>query len=266
MSEFSRYLVAAGITNSQFIRITRQALFRAASGSARFSNSRLNQSAVAAMTGLTRAQVRELAQVNRTTARRKPDYLEKLINAWNTDPAFASTTCIPRRLSTGGKHSGFSKLVRKYGGDISTRSILREMIRHELATVKGKYVQLNPQVRQTRGQARLQHLSQVLSQLLKNPNVSARSAIATRSVVMEVTYPSTSPKGRVLMQKKSTEGLRAFLSELQAGGFAASLETPQKRTRKVLVTRTRVLVLTDDLEQSDFESVHRNRGATLENE
>jgi hypothetical protein len=257
MSEFARFLVAAGITNSQLARVVRQALFRAASASARFSNSRLNQSAVAAMTGLARVQVRDLARANRATVRRKPDYLEKVVNAWNSDPSFASSSYVPRRLSTSGKHATFSKLVRKYGGDVSTRSILREMVRNELVTVKGKYVQLNQQVRQTRGQTRLHQLSQGLTQLLKNPNALERSIFSTRPVVMEVAYPSSSPKGRILMQKKSAEALRAFLSELQAIGIAASLETPPKSKRIGSITRTRVLVLTDDLEQRASESMNR---------
>jgi len=258
MLEFARYLVAAGFTNPQLVRVVRQALFRAASESARFSNSRLNQSAVAAMTGLTRVQVRSLARASRATVRRKPDYLEKVIAAWNADPAFYSSNFVPRRLSISGKHAEFNKLVRKYGGDVSPRSILREMVRNELVTIQDKYVQLKRSVRPTKGQAHLQQLTKVFTQLLKNSNAITRSSPAARPVVMEVTYPSSSPKGRLLMQKKSKEALQAFLSELHAGGVTAALETPPRGKRMGLVTRTRILVMTDDLEQGGSESIHRN--------
>jgi hypothetical protein len=132
------------------------------------------------------------------------------------------------------------------------------MVRNELVTINDKYVQLKKSVRQTRGQAHLQQLTKVLTQLLKNSTAITRSRLAARPTVLEVTYPSSSPKGLLLMQKKHAEALQAFLSELHAGGVAAALETPPKGKRKGLVTRTRVLVLTDDLEQGDSKSIHRN--------
>jgi hypothetical protein len=248
MSEFARYLIAAGVTNSRFSRIARQALFRAASESARFRNSRLNQSAVAAMTGLTRVQVRQFAQADSTTINRRPDYIERIIKAWNTDPAFTTSNYVPRRLSVSGKHASFGGLVRKYGGDIPTRSILREMVRNELVAIKGQYVYLAQRVRQTKSQARLQHISLVLARLLKKSGVSSDFASPLRPLIMEVTYPSTSSKGRAVLQRKSTEGLRAFLSELQASGIAASMETPPSRRHKALVTRARIVIITDELD------------------
>jgi hypothetical protein len=253
MSEFARYLIAAGVTHSRFSRIARQALFRAASQNARFRNSRLNQSAVAAMTGLTRAQVRQLAQTDAPAVAQRPDYIERIIDGWNADPAFTTSSYIPRRLSTTGRHATFGHLVRKYGGDIPTRSILREMVRNELVTIKGKYIQLAYRARQTKSQARLQQLSQILSRLLKSSEVSSDYS-SLRPTIMEVTYPSSSSKGRTLLQRKSAEGLRAFLSKLQASGIAASLETPASRRHKTLVTRTRILVMTDELDRRDLSS------------
>jgi hypothetical protein len=248
MLEFARYLVAAGITDAQMVRVMRQALFSAASASARFSNSRLNQSAVAAMTGLTRVQVRALAKTNRAI-RQRSDYLERVVAGWTSDPDFTSPNYVPRKLSTGGKHAAFNRLVHRYGGDVPSRSILREMIRNELVTARGKYVQLNPRIRQTRAQVRLQQLTRVLSLLLKNPTSSVRSTLISRPLVMEVTYPSSSPKGRALIQRKSHDALRAFLSELHASGVAASIETPPRSTQATPVTRTRILVMTDGLDR-----------------
>jgi hypothetical protein len=251
MSEFARYLIAAGVTNSRFARISRQALFRAASENAKFRNSRLNQSAVAAMTGLTRVQVRQLAQTDPPAIDRKPDYIERIVNGWNTDPAFTTSSYLPRRLSANGRHAAFGQLIRKYGGDIPTRSILREMVRNELVTIKGKYVHLSHGLRQTKNQARLQQVSQALAHLLRNSGASSDITSPLRPMIMEVTYPSSSSKGRTLMQRKSADGLRAFLSELQASGVAASVETPPSRRHRTFVTRTRILVLTDELDQKD---------------
>ena len=248
MSEFARYLVAAGVTNSRFARISRRAFFQAASESAKFSNSRMNGSALAAMTGLTRAQVRELTQTEQPALKGRSDQIEKVVKGWNTDPSFMTSSYSPRPLAINGRDSSFGQLVKKYGSDLSARSILREMVRNRLAIVKGKYVHLSRNDRQTKSQTHLQQLSIVLAQLLRKSAESSESTLSLRSIVRETTYASPSAKGRALMQRKSADGLQAFLCELHAAGTAASIETPPSRKQKSLRTRTRIMVLTEELD------------------
>jgi hypothetical protein len=254
MSEFARYLVAAGVTSSRFARITRLAFFKAASESAKFTNSRMNRSALAAMTGLTRVQVREFAQTEIPSSKGRSDQVERVIRGWNSDAAFATPKGMPRPLTTVGKDSSFGLLVRKYGGDLPARSILREMVRNGLVTVKGKYVHLNRRDRQTKGQAHLQQLSLVLAQLLRKSASASGRTLSIRTIVRETSYTSPSPKGRALMQRKSMQGIQAFVHELQAAGTAASIETPRTKRQKSLTTRTRIMVLTEELDCKSIES------------
>src|SRR5688572_22924849 len=88
MTEFARHLVAAGIPSARFCGIARVAYFAAATEHARFSNDRLNQSAVAAMTGLTRSQVRRFAKQSSPSAPSSRDRLGVLIDGWSTDASF----------------------------------------------------------------------------------------------------------------------------------------------------------------------------------
>lgn len=247
MSQFARYLVNAGVTSSHFIRIARLAFFQAASESAKFANSRVNKSAVAAMTGLTRAQVRKLASDRKPTLKPRPDHIEKVIKGWNTDSVFTTAGHAPRRLSTNGRRAGFSQLARKYGGDIPSRSILRAMVRNGVVEIKGQYAYLNGDVRQTRSQTQLQQLSQALSQLLKKSNELSEGAVSIASAFQEIAYPSASPKGKALIRREYIDGLSAFMARLQAAGIAASIETPPTSRRKGLITRTRILVLTEEM-------------------
>lgn len=253
MCEFACLLVAAGLTSTRFFDIARLAYFRAASLDAKFRNNRTNQSAVAAMTGLTRVQVRAFAKEMGPSGPSKPDRIQNMIRGWQTDEVFATSNYSPRRLSTGSKNGSFGQLVRRYGGDVPTRSILREMTRTGLVTVRGGFVYLNQRARQTRGEAKLQHLSQVLAQLIRQSGPARDRAYSLRAMIREVTYPSASPKGRAVLQKKSGEGLRAFMSELTAAGYAASIETPPTGTRTTRVTRSRVLILTEELDPNDSE-------------
>src|SRR5262245_58118785 len=77
--EFARLLLAAGISSDQFSKLTQLAYLRAASSDARFSNDRINQSAVAAMTGLNRTQVRSLLKKERATPKNKITRIDRVV-------------------------------------------------------------------------------------------------------------------------------------------------------------------------------------------
>src|SRR5262245_40832071 len=99
MTEFARYLVAAGVSNSQFTAISRLAYFRAASHDAKFRNEKINQSALAAMTGLTRSQVRALLkQADGSVQEKSSDRIGRLLDGWTLDPAFVTASYSPRSL------------------------------------------------------------------------------------------------------------------------------------------------------------------------
>jgi hypothetical protein len=254
LTAFARYLVESGVTSSRFSRMMRIAFYRAASLDARFSNNRLNRSAVAVMTGLTRAQVRDLSKEKKTTTNTKSDRIENIIEGWATDPDFTTAGYLPKRLRFGRKGSNFNALVRKFGGDIPARSILREMVRTKCAKVEGSYVSLTSKARSTRGQSRLQHLCRSLTKLLGDSDRRHSSIYPLRVVNGEIKYPATSAKGRILMQRKSDKSIRALLEDLQAAGVAASLESPPSQGQKTWVTRTRVVLISEEIENGGVKS------------
>ncbi len=249
MSEFARYLVVSGVTASRFAGVMRVAFYRAASAEARFRNKRLNHSAVAAMTGLTRAQVRDFAKQEKLAPRTGRDRMENIIEGWTSDPAFTTSGYAPRRLTVGTRNASFNSLVRKYGGDIPARSVLREMIRNGCITLQGQYISLTMKARQTRSQARLHHLCGALSKLLSESPDRSNALYPLRILNAEVTYPATSAKGRVLMQRRSDKSLRALMAELQAAGSAASIESPPGPGQSEWTTRTRVVLISEELDR-----------------
>jgi hypothetical protein len=122
LAEFAKHLLAAGLSYSQFAALAQIAFFRAASESATFRNRRINYSAVAAMTGLTRVQVRELARDGSVTSSARRDRIAKIIEGWTTDVSFLKADSSPKSLNIGSRAGGFGDLVRKYGGDIPPRA------------------------------------------------------------------------------------------------------------------------------------------------
>lgn len=253
MVEFARFLVAAGVTNSRFSAIARRAYFLAATEDSKFRNNRLNQSAVAAMTGLTRTQVRAYANPNNLNRKTRSDRIYSLIWGWSTDPAFTTSNGHPRRLSIGSKNATFGQLARKYGGDIPSRSVIREMVRNGLATTSGGYIRLTSKARRTSSQARLQHIAQMLAKLIGQPTSHSKRNSQIRTIIREISVPSASSKGRVLLQKKAAAELSSFVSDLEAAGYAASIEAPRNGRTPSAITRYKVVVLTEELGSDDSE-------------
>ncbi len=248
MSDLAQYLVEAGVSNAQFVNISRLAFFRAASRNARFENRRINQSEVAAMTGLTRVQVRRFAKKNMPPPTSKPNPLNRVLEGWIKDPEFIGADYLPRRLPLSGNGASFALLVRKYGGDVTPRSVLRELQRLDYVTVEKRSVNLNSTARKTRGQARLQNIVAVLTGLLKDQGRLSTQKYPLRTLNCEITYPATSAKGRILMQQRLAEKLKSFAAELQAAGIAASMEAPPSRAQENSVTRTRVAILSEEID------------------
>jgi hypothetical protein len=247
MSEFARYLVAGGITSSRFTDIARIAFYRAASVDARFRNKRLNQSALAAMTGLTRVQVRGLSKQDRERKGKRLDRIERIVHGWTADPAFLTSKDSPKRLSIGNRAATFNLLVRKYGDDVPARSVLRELIRTGCVTVRERLVSLNPKIVRTVAQNRLQYLSQSLVGLLKEPAQRSDYASQIRTHSGEVLYHVASAKGRILMEKRIETSVGTLMANLKAAGEATALELPPEFTRAGLVTRTRLVLISEEL-------------------
>jgi hypothetical protein len=249
MADLALYLVEAGITTTQFANLSRLAFFTAASRDARFENKRINQSEVAAMTGLTRVQVRQFAKNQLVPRSHKRGLLARVLEGWVKDAQFIGADYRPRRLPLTGNGASFASLVRKHGGDVSPRSVLRELERQNYVTVENRLVHLNLRARQTSGQLRLQSISAALANLIKDREGRSNRKYPMRTLSCEITYPATSAKGRILMQQRLAEKLQAFVAELKSAGIAASVEAPPSQAQKNSITRTRIAILSEELDE-----------------
>src|SRR5690606_15527820 len=112
----------------------------------------------------------------KTRPRTDRDRIDRIVQGWTTDPVFLTAGYAPKRLSVGNRNATFNLLVRKYGGDVPPRSVLRELVRTDCVTVKDSFVSLNSRIRRTMAQTRLQYLSQSLVELLKESGQRSNSA------------------------------------------------------------------------------------------
>jgi hypothetical protein len=109
------------------------ACIAAASENAKIAN-RLNHSRISAATGLTRKEIRVLSGIAtvKTPKRAKQSAGQRttrVIAGWKADPAFQNDQGEPAALSMRGADATFPALVRRYGGDVTPVSVLKELQR-----------------------------------------------------------------------------------------------------------------------------------------
>ncbi|HXR93088.1 MAG TPA: DUF6502 family protein [Steroidobacteraceae bacterium] len=132
LGELALALLPRGVTPNSFFILAREAFVRAAAGNSRLKNGKVNHSKVAAITGLPRKEIRRI--LNRTTASlgldrttRMPS--ERVMQGWLTDRRFLTRKGEPKPLAIGRGSVSFQRLVKEYGGDISPRAVLQELLR-----------------------------------------------------------------------------------------------------------------------------------------
>lgn len=245
--ELAGILVAAGISYPRFDALVRLAYFQSASSKARFGNRRVNQSAVAAITGLTRVEVRQFAKQLRPDPPKTRDRVDALIEGWLTDPAFTDANGSPRSLRTRGGGNNFHSLVRTYGGDISARTLLRELQRHKVVVIREGCVSIHRSARRTREEIRIEQLTKAIAAFLAARGAEEKLTASLRTINLEVSYPAASDKGRAALNRRVAENLRLFLAGVEAAGAAASFDSPPPKSRRKNTVRTKILLVTEEV-------------------
>jgi hypothetical protein len=109
------------------------ACISAAAQNAKIGN-RLNHSRISAATGLTRKEIRMLSAIAsvQPAAKLKQSAGQRtmrVISGWKSDPAFQNDEGAPATLTVRGNEATFPALVRRYGGDVTPVSVLKELQR-----------------------------------------------------------------------------------------------------------------------------------------
>lgn len=98
------------------------------------ASGRLNYSRIAAMSGLTRKEVRhllELNETNPTVTQQSPSRqrTSRVVHGWRTDPLYLDESGAPAVLSISTGALSFHSLVKQYAGDVTPVSVLKELER-----------------------------------------------------------------------------------------------------------------------------------------
>jgi hypothetical protein len=151
-----RLFLRAGLGAGEFALASKLAFIRVAAESATIAH-RLNVSAIAASTGLTRKEVRALLALlgssgpvpRRDTSRQRT---VRVLQGWITDPAFHDRDGAPLQLSMRGGEVSFEGLVRRFAGDVTPVSVFRELQRSgSVSRAKNGMIRLRKQSTRHRG-------------------------------------------------------------------------------------------------------------------
>lgn len=125
------FCLRAGVGYKEFAEVTKRAFVAVAGEEYGIRGRPTNTSRVAVLTGLTRKEVSRI-RLNLESTALKFDLLRSPVNRvmenWHSDPAFHNSQG-PLWLPYEGDSPNFLELVRRYGGDIPPKALLKELER-----------------------------------------------------------------------------------------------------------------------------------------
>lgn len=242
--ELARLLLDQGVTLNEFRNAAEGAFVKAASERAKLRNSRVNQSVLATITGLTRGQVRLILGKKKRGASSAGDRISQTLVGWETDAEFKSRNGRPKSLPLKGRVGSFEELARRYGGDVTPRALRLELQRLGKAKVTGDQICLVVDAIPKSGIRNLESFSRALSQALGSPR-EADQKIELKAVCVESTYESLGRKASAILRRRAAQGMHAFAADLQAAAAAAGDSQNRRRSAKKM-SKLSVLLITQD--------------------
>lgn len=211
-------LLPRGVTPTSFSRIAREAFIRAAAGQARLRNGKLNHSKIAALTGLPRKEIGRILkhppsclEPNSTT--RKPS--ERVVRGWLTDRRFLTRQNRPKSLVANGGALSFERLVKEYGGDVSPRAVLEELVRSRtVRRTEGRLELQAARLKNPRGG--LGPLARVIPTLVDGLRIASRQpSSAVNSALYRLRLQATTEAELGLIRQRCSSAVQSLLQGLK---------------------------------------------------
>lgn len=137
----TQLLVRGGIGIDELVRAAKGAYLRAAMEAVARGGGRVSISHLSVATGMTRKEVSALLSDGDTKGaaptRSGQQRALRVLHGWLTDPRFQNRNGRPDELRYRGKNKSFGLLVKLYGGDVTPKSVLRELERMEIVGITG---------------------------------------------------------------------------------------------------------------------------------
>lgn len=214
LTELAFVLLPRGMTPKRFGELARRAFVHVAADASKRQNGSVNQSRVAAQTGLSRSDVKRLLNRNVVDAMRAYQTpVTRVITGWRTDRKFAAGGRKPKPLKISGPGSSFRNLVKKYAGDIPHRAVLDEMLRNGMVAEGNDTVQLQQALRLKQHQD-VGFLTPVLPALVDGIRIASSKEASGASSIYRLSFPVESDVDLALVRERCASSVRAMLHGL----------------------------------------------------
>jgi Family of unknown function (DUF6502) len=229
LTELALVLLPRGMTPRQFGELARSAFVHVAADMSRLRNGKVNQSRVAAQTGLTRADVKRLLKRD-APGSFCPDQtpIRRVISGWLMDRKFANKDGRPKRLRIYGSRGTFSGLVKKYGGDVPRRALLDELLRIGAVTEAAGSVQLRPSLHRRLGNDFV-FLGPVLPALIDGIRIaSSKAGSSVSSSIHRLSLPVHSEIDLAVVRDRCSSSTKAMLDGI-GHSLGAQVTSPKRK-------------------------------------
>ena len=215
--ELALVLLPCGVTPIRFANLAREAFIRAAVGRARLRNGKPNHSKIAALTGLPRKEIRRTLKNPRErlesdSTARKPS--ERVIRGWLTDRRFLTRQKRPKSLEVSRGTRSFERLVKEYGGDVSPRAVLEELVRSKIVSRTGARVDLQVAGLQN-SQTGLRPLRRVIPTLVDGLRIASRKQTSIDSALYRLRLRAATEPELALIRQRSSSAVQSLLHGLK---------------------------------------------------
>jgi hypothetical protein len=237
LTELALVLLPRGMTPKWFSELARAAFVQAAADISRLRNGRVNHSRVAALTGLTRADVKRLLQQKAFGSnKRGSSAMERVVEGWRTDPEFASHPGRSKQLLISGHRGSFAHLVKKYGGDVTHRAVLDELRRVGVVqdSINGS-VFLRRSLHVGR-RSNFSFLSSVMPVLVDALRLASRTNASTASSIRTLRIATETDVDLAIVRERCTSSAQAMLDGLAHTVGKRPTAHRKSQTRSINVT------------------------------
>jgi hypothetical protein len=214
----------------------RKAFVEAAVERVKATGLRPTQSNIASIAGITRLEVRSILRGDSPQAIRQSTRLEQILAGWQTDSLFLDKQGRPRSLRIRDGKGSFEQLARKYGRDVTPKTLLDQLVRLKLVDFQGEVVSLL-KTEATQGvdvaaaKADLKFLTSQLASL--SSHKSRRSYVVRQSVIAARDLKSAGVAKRIAIERLET--VLNSMNEISADRTPVS-ESKNRRLHRILVS------------------------------
>jgi len=253
LEKVATILLRLGFDAPKTEHMLRTAFVLAARKLAESKGVRSTQSQIALVAGVNRLDVRRIiaSSLDPRFAREVDQHtrIERILAGWRQDPLFADTRGRPKPLTIVGPKSEFSKLTRKYGRDVTARTLRDTMVQNNLAKLSDGKIILrehgSPDIATvTAGASDLGFLS---SQLDSFDLQTGRRTSTSR----QLSFPAKDAKSLKLLQRKAVGKIETAFGSLESVVLRTDRRPKRKGARgyRLVITTT----LTSEASASDPE-------------